>query len=324
MRVLIIVVSVLVFVWLAFVRNASADEEVPYSDLHGREAPVEDLIPHPLLPLAEPAARPSVSFALTWIQRPTRHDVGGGVVLSFPTETVARRSMGAPSSLRARKAKTATQEEEPPPPREPEVKVRAKMVLPRIRPAVARAAISAALRHHAAADERLDDLASRARWSAILPEVRLRATRLIDESQSFSPTSYDPDRTTSTGGVSLWLEGRTTWYFDRLVFADEEVSIERMRQELGRERERITKRVLELLFGWQRAAQRARDPLIDPQRCVEALLEEEQRALELDVLTGGWFARWLRDHPLVGLDCSERPPPEESSYADDHGDHPGG
>jgi hypothetical protein len=315
--------------------SAAADEIGPFDDLHGREPPVEDLAPSPLVPLEpEHSARPSVSLGLTWVERPTRRDVAGGIVLSFPTDVAVPRP----------KAKTALEEEEKSPsgdePSAESTMVRAaprRVHLPRIAPRVARAAIAAALRErgHGIADERIDDLATRARWSAILPEVRLRATRQVDESSSLSPTSYDPQRTTSTGGVSLWLEGRTTWYFDRLVFADEEVRIEALRRELSQERERIRKRVLELLFGWQRAAARARDPLLDPQRCVEALLDEEQHAIELDVMTGGWFSRWSRAHPLRGVDCSEReppPPPDEEvhrpgerkeslSYAEEHGSH---
>src|SRR5690606_41297240 len=58
-------------------------------------------------------------------------------------------------------------------------------------------------------EARLDALASRARTSALLPELRLRATRAVDESESLSPTEYDPLRRTASGGTSTWFEARS-------------------------------------------------------------------------------------------------------------------
>jgi hypothetical protein len=285
------------------VSTAAAEDTLPYSDLHGREPPVGDLVPQPLLPLGEPVLRPSVSLSLSLVERPTRRDVAGGIVLSFPTGALA-----APRKAKSDEELVKDPIEEAPVEEALVRPPRRVAALPRVRSQDARAAVTAALRRRGQelGDERLDDLSARARYSAILPQVRLRATRLIDESQSVSPTSYDPGRTTSSGGVSLWLEARTTWYFDRLVFADEEVRIERMRRELSEAREALAERVIDLLFRWQRAAQRSRDPLTHPDACAEAVIGEQQLAVELDLLTGGWFARWLRRHPVEGLDCLER------------------
>src|SRR6185295_8786326 len=110
------------------------------------------------------------------------------------------------------------------------------------------------------ADARLDALASRARTSALLPELRLRATRAIDESESVAPTEYDPLRRTASGGTSTWLEARATFRLDRLVFADDEIAVERLRAARAAERLRLVTKVLDLLDTWQRARASEGDP----------------------------------------------------------------
>jgi hypothetical protein len=62
---------------------------------------------------------------------------------------------------------------------------------------------------------------------------------------------------TQTGGADLLLEARATWTLDRLVFADEELGIERLTEAEARDR---------------------------------AELERFEAEAALDVLTGGWFA----------------------------------
>ena len=157
---------------------------------------------------------------------------------------------------------------------------------------------------------RLNDLSSRARWSAALPRLRLRVTRLIDESSSLSPTSYDAERQTARGGTRLWLEARTTWRLDRALFADEEIRLERLRYRTSEARRRAARDVLEVLFAWQRAAVALVDLETDAavEECRAALVHEQQLAIELDLLTGGWFSRWtLRDSSRrPQISCSGR------------------
>lgn len=168
-----------------------------------------------------------------------------------------------------------------------------------VTPLIARAAVSAALRHARleAPEQRLDALATRARTSALLPELRVRATRLVDEAQSLAPTEYDSARTTATGGESLWLEARATWSLDRLVFADEEIAIERLRNDRAEAQARVTNRTLELLFGWQRALAHQADPARSPEDHLEAALKVVECEAALDVLTAGWFTKWRRSQP---------------------------
>lgn len=163
-----------------------------------------------------------------------------------------------------------------------------------VTPSAARAAVRAALKHARLedADARVDALAARARVSAALPELRLRVSRTVDEGQSLSPTEYDPTRVTATGGTSLWLEARATWKLDRLVFADEEVALERVRHDRATARAKVVTEVLHQLFAWQRALTIAEDPAASPEEHLAATLKVLEAEADLDLATDGWFSRW--------------------------------
>jgi len=141
------------------------------------------------------------------------------------------------------------------------------------------------------ADARLDSLASRAKTSALLPELRLRATRAIDESESLAPTEYDPSRRTATGSSTTWLEARATFRLDRLVFAEEEIAVERQRMARASERTKLVTKVLELLDTWQRARFTEADPEAKLEAKARASLSAIAAEASLDVLTNGWFSK---------------------------------
>lgn len=101
--------------------------------------------------------------------------------------------------------------------------------------------------------DRLAGIATRARASAALPELRLRMVRGLDQSLRFVPTDGDPYRTQATDGASMSYEARATWRLDRLVFADEEIAVERLRAERAAERRKLLHHVLDILAAWQRA-----------------------------------------------------------------------
>ena len=136
----------------------------------------------------------------------------------------------------------------------------------------------------------LSSLASRARSSALLPELRLGARRARDESLRLTPTETEPDRFTLTGAADLWFEGRVTWQLDRLVFAREEVALWRLRQDFVKDRTKHLAVVAQALHRWQKAHALGRDPLLDPERALELSLDEIEATLVLDDLTGGWFS----------------------------------
>lgn len=162
-------------------------------------------------------------------------------------------------------------------------------------------------------DSRLDAIVSRARWSALLPETRLRAIR-FDDQRLYAESTADVNRLRDTASANVGLEARLTWRFDRLLYADDEPSFERMRLERHDARARIAGRVLEALFHWHRAwldvrwAQAAsRDAREAPGRPsrdeAEATLRVMEAEATLDVLTGGWFtasrARFAVTKPIA-------------------------
>lgn len=162
-----------------------------------------------------------------------------------------------------------------------------------VSPAVARGAVQAALERAKLVDPdaRIDAIAARARSSALLPELRVRASRTVDDGQALSPTEYDPLRTTATSSVGLWLEARATWRLDRLVFSEEEVALERLRVQRVEAQTKIIERVLGLLFTWQRSMAIADDGAASPEEHLAATLKTVEAEVELDILTGGWFTK---------------------------------
>jgi hypothetical protein len=174
-----------------------------------------------------------------------------------------------------------------------------------------RAAIAAARRQgtFAKASGRVAALAVRARRAAWFPRLQLRATRLIDESSSLSPTSYDPERRTYSGGARTWLEARTSWSLDRLFFAGDEFQAERLRHQIALVREKQAQGLVVLLSEWQRAAFDASHPSASQAQCRRAWLDERQLAMRIDWLTGGWLGRWRKKRsPPVVYRCPERAP----------------
>lgn len=143
-------------------------------------------------------------------------------------------------------------------------------------------------------EERLQDLASRARTSATLPELRLRVVRSVDDSLRLSPTSDDPDRTIAASGVGMRYEARATWRLDRLAFADDEVALERLRIERSEQRMRLTFHVLEALSAWQRARLRASDDSLPAFERSDASIREIIAATTLDALTDGAWSDHAR------------------------------
>lgn len=134
---------------------------------------------------------------------------------------------------------------------------------------------------------RLEGLATRAKTSALLPEVRFRAGRNADQSLRLAPTADDPYRYSQSGGVAYVLEGAATFRLNRLVFANEELGIERLRLAQARERERMTSAVVDELLAWQDAYRELSQGGASAGRGQVRL---SQSALRLDVLTGGWFS----------------------------------
>jgi hypothetical protein len=261
----------------------------------------------PVDPLREGPGRAPVWFAIDGTMardHDARPSFGAMLLLGIPLDRGARAATksavaATPAPAELKPAARSGKLDGPAPPADPPKSTTTEPTPPlripiRITPVVARGAVDAALRKARLVDPDapIDAIASRARTAAMLPELRLRASRTADEGQSLSPTSYDPQRTTTTGGTSVWLEARATWRLDRLVFADEEVALERARAQRAEQRERLTARVLALLFTWQRALALEDDARASPEEHLTASLRVIETEAELDLATGGWFTTW--------------------------------
>lgn len=169
----------------------------------------------------------------------------------------------------------------------------------------------------AAERRRLDALSSRARASALLPELRLRAVRNTDQALRWAPTSDDPYRVSQAEGAGIILEASAAFRLDRLLFAHEELAVERARQDASEQRSKLEARVQAAVLGLFRARELAcAEPRDDAKATLERLLTLEQFQ-ELDNLTAGWFADeaprfgvsvWGFSEAVLGA-CSPAQPP---------------
>lgn len=162
---------------------------------------------------------------------------------------------------------------------------------PALTPLVARQVVGAAWRTAGlgADDSRLDAMLARARWSALLPEVRLRVLRTDRRTDT---ASDDTAQNSDVWGATQWYEARATFRLDRLLYADEEPQVERLRLDRQEARARVAAKVMAELSKWARArATEAVTPL-DSDARLDALLKVMESELTLDVMTGGWFSAW--------------------------------
>ena len=167
-------------------------------------------------------------------------------------------------------------------------------------PALARATVAAAWRAVGLGvdDAKIDAIVSRARQSAALPETRLRAMRLVNESGHVDTTSTSNDiRYYDAAGANLWLEARLTWHLDRLLYADDEPTLERVRLERIEARGRVAAKIMEALFQWQHALVDVRDAPAGTREELDARMRALEAEVVLDVLTAGWFTRARRPNP---------------------------
>lgn len=249
-----------------------------------------------------------IGIALEWLREDTGTSVSGMIQLELPLDRWARPS---PRAL-AEAPPPAFAEAPPPTPREmtPEAEVLTPMQpaaaasepaprrpsAPLLDARVVRDVVSAALRASRtdSAEARLDGLATRARTASALPELSLRAARSTDQSLRLSPADGRTLDATQTGGVDLLFEARASWRLDRLVFADEELRVEALRNDRAQRRDRLVALVLERLFAWQRARTKLVLAELEPDARLVLELEQAEAELALDVLTAGFFGERLR------------------------------
>ncbi|HEY8038460.1 MAG TPA: hypothetical protein VIF15_01650 [Polyangiaceae bacterium] len=181
----------------------------------------------------------------------------------------------------------------PPPPPPPPPPTPPPRVVLTVAPALARSCVAAALRTSGLGtdDARIDALVSRARASAWLPETRMRGMRLwTDATHTTTLAATDTASLYDAVGANLVLELRLTWRLDRLLYAGDEASLERVRLERQDARTRVATRTLEVLFAWQRAAIEVTQAVPGSRDELEAQMRLAETEATLDVLTGGWFS----------------------------------
>jgi len=227
-------------------------------------------------------------------------EVAGFVAVTLPLDGFAApRPVAQPTEVvEEEKAEAEAPEPRPAPEKEEKPRKRATAVIhPRTFLALAREGVRQALLVAGLPRDRqkLDGLASRARASAALPELRLRVARSDDETLRLTPTTEDPYRYSLAGGTDLLLEATATWRLDRLIFADEEVALMRLRLDRDKAEATIAARTLQKLFAWRRAFGESRDPDLSEEERAEAALVAWESHAELDVLTGGWFSERLNE-----------------------------
>ena len=131
----------------------------------------------------------------------------------------------------------------------------------------------------------------------LLPETRLRVMQVFQGGDHSTSYLDEAGTVVQTSGLTTTVEARLTWRFDRLLFAEDETRLERVRMERQDTRSRIAARVLELLFTWQRALLDAQASDDGSRAELEATLRQYEAEVSLDVLTARrWFAQPSAQH----------------------------
>jgi len=249
----------------------------------------------------------SISVGVVREQSDVRSDLAGFLRVQFPLER----------AVAPRRALVASADDASYPVVEDDVRdsvtdrddERYGSVVPALGPALlgrlARDTLAAAENAHGAAAfaREMDSAATRARTSAVLPEIRLRAARSRDAALRLAPTVDDPYHASLADGDGVLVEAQATFRLNRLIFADEEVPLERLRIERERIDERLEARVLARVVAWHRALSHEWSAP-DAETRGRAALARTDAELELDALTDGWFGERARR-------LAERAPPVE-------------
>jgi hypothetical protein len=247
-----------------------------------------------------------VTLGAFWRQlEAQRSDVGLLMIFSVAFDKVAQgnvHELGAVSIADgAAKFRPPPATAEPPPPALPPPSATATPSSPPaepiqvlVTPSVARRAVAAAWRTSGLGvdDARIDSMVSRARASAALPEARFRAMRVVLDG-SHAGVIPDDTSTYDTAGADMWLEGRLTWRLDRLLYADDEPTLERVRLERQDARTRVAGKVLDALFQWQRAWVSVHVVTPGTRESTDATMRLIEAEAGLEVMTGGWFGAWV-------------------------------
>ncbi len=158
---------------------------------------------------------------------------------------------------------------------------------------VQRAAMDYATMH----PEVFESMRSRSRLAALLPEVKIKVLKQLDE-DSRSVTNFTEESrprdvsATETNGDELQLTGEAKWKLGDVVFNARETAVVRESRQTAKERQRLLQTVTQLYFERRRAQlELLTAPPADPASRALAELKIGELTSELDALTGGSFSR---------------------------------
>ncbi len=137
-------------------------------------------------------------------------------------------------------------------------------------------------------DGEVDRMAHRARMSALVPELRVRA-----QGTSAGTREYVTDTgalETSYFGPSGLIEGSLIFHFDKIGYSGQEARLERLRLERIEARSRITQRVIDEISRWSKATAEERDTPEGTDARADATARRVSAQMALDVWTAGWFS----------------------------------
>lgn len=139
-------------------------------------------------------------------------------------------------------------------------------------------------------EARLESLVRRSRHSGMVPELRLRGVYAFDQTTSLEDAAgIYPGETTTRGGRDSLLEARMTFRLDRLVFGDQESSLERQRVAVKEAEAKRVEVALDELLAWRLAERRSMSPALHPEEQLKAQGQAELALARLHIQTAGWF-----------------------------------
>ncbi len=140
-------------------------------------------------------------------------------------------------------------------------------------------------------DGDVDALVSRARASALLPEVGFHVIESAAGAADYVSTTGT--LSTSTYGPGISLMGSVTFHLDKLGYSGQEARLERLRIERREARMRIGQRIIDEIGKWSRAIAEENDQPEGTPAHLDAVVRHQNAQMALDVWTDGWFSAFL-------------------------------
>ncbi len=137
---------------------------------------------------------------------------------------------------------------------------------------------------------RMARLVKRSRRSGLVPELRLRGVYGFDQTTSLADaTGIYPGETTTRGGRDSLAEVRLAFRLDRLVYGDQETTLERHRTTQKEAQKKVAQTAVDLVLKWWQAERATENPELLPDEHEALVLRAEQALVSLYLLTDGWF-----------------------------------